>query len=68
MRLLSFTAPLLAFVVVASGSTTEPEGPPPAAPPTSPPADAAPPTESTCIGKPGTIHGATIDVGGERRV
>lgn len=68
MRSLPFSAlPALLLALAACGSTVETEGPEPATPTVDPPADAASPSPSTCIGKPGTIHGATIDAGGERR-
>lgn len=71
MRSLSFvsaTASLLALVACGSSVETAPAAPSP-----SPPADAAsdepaPGPSATCTGKPGTIHEATIDVGGEKRI
>jgi len=60
---------LLSLAFVACGGSSEAERAEPSPLGSGPsPAPTAPPAPSTCTGKPGTVHGATIDVGGEARV
>ena len=71
MRSLSFAAAAASLLaLVACGSSVETvAGPPPSPGPSSdgPPVD-PPATSAECTGKPGTIHEASIEVGGEKRV